>query len=171
MAGRVQLEVGRTDGAQQGRGRGVLGQGEPGRHRVAEQELLLQTAECRGGGLFCLVDQHVGLQLVGVREIAGTNLALVRSLSGVNPDVSPEVRHLDKLSVTVRATIRLLSWEISVSRNNPTLPLSLCLTCMKSHVSFKMVVPGEPLVTFLTLEWFLAGVSSLVVLKDIFVAE
>ena len=38
------------------------------------------------------------------------------------------------------------------------------LTCMQSHVGFKMVVSGEPLVTFLTLEWFLAGVSSLVVL-------
>jgi hypothetical protein len=87
----------------------------------------------------------VSLQLVGVREIAGTNLALVRSLSSMDPDVSPEVGHLDKLPVTVRTTIRLLS-------------------CMKSHVSFKMMVPGEPLVTFLTLEWFLAGVGSLVVL-------
>ena len=115
--------------------------------------------------LFCLVDQHVSLQLVGVREIAGTNLALVRSLSRVDPDVSPEVCHLDKLPVTVRTTIRLLPWEISVSyRHNPHLTLSLSLTCMKSHVSFKMMVPGEPLVTFLTLEWFLAGVSSLVVL-------
>ena len=108
----------------------------------------------------------MSLQLVRVREIAGTKLALVRSLPSVDPDVSPEVGHLDKLPVTVRTTIRLLSWEISRVRTNLThsLSLSLSLTCMQSHVSFKMVVPGEPLVTFLTLEWFLAGVSSLVVL-------
>ena len=42
---------------------------------------------------------------------------------------------------------------------------------MKSHVSLKMVVPGEPLVTFLTLERLLPGVGSLVVLQDMFVAE
>ena len=101
---------------------------------MPEQELLLQAAERRGRDgwresvgqrtdisqpvrltLFCLVDQHVSLQLVGVREIAGTKLALVRSLSSVDPDVSPEVGHLDKLPVTVRTTIRLLSWKISVS--------------------------------------------------------
>ena len=61
--------------------------------------------------LLCLVDQHVGLQLVRVGEIAGTKLALVRPLSSVNPDVSPEVGHLDKLPVTVGTAIRLLSWE------------------------------------------------------------
>ena len=105
----------------------------------------------------------MSLQLVGVREIAGTKLALVRSLPSVDPDVSPEVGHLDKLPVTVRTTIRLLPWEISVIRNKLSLSLYL-LTCMKSHVSFKMMVPGEPLVTFLALEWFLPGVSSLVVL-------
>ena len=42
--------------------------------------------------------------------------------------------------------------------------VSVLLTCMQSHVGFKMVVSGEPLVTFLTLEWFLPGVGSLVVL-------
>ena len=42
---------------------------------------------------------------------------------------------------------------------------------MKSHVSLKVVVPGEPLVTFLTLERLLSRVSSLVVLQDMFVPE
>ena len=51
--------------------------------------------------------------------------------------------------------------EIVTTSQSELLPL---LTCMQSHVGFKMVVSGEPLVTFLTLEWFLAGVSSLVVL-------
>ena len=64
--------------------------------------------------LLCLVDQHVSLQLVGVREIAGTKLALVGPLASVDPDVSPEVGHLDKLPVAVGTTIRLLPWEISV---------------------------------------------------------
>ena len=78
---------------------------------MTEQELLLQAVEGRSRGLLVLVYQHVSLQLVGVREVAGADLALVRPLPRVDPDVSPQVGHLYELSVTVRTTVRLLSWR------------------------------------------------------------
>ena len=76
---------------------------------MTEQELLLQAVEGRSRGLLVLVYQHVGLQLVRVGEVAGADLALVRPLPGVDPDVPPEVGHLDKLPVAVGTTVWLLS--------------------------------------------------------------
>ena len=104
------LQVGVGEAGEERRGGRVLGQGEPRGQRVAEQELLLQAGEGgAGGGLLVLVYQHVGLQLVRVGEVAGADLALVRPLPGVDPDVPPEVGHLDKLPVAVGTTVWLLS--------------------------------------------------------------
>ena len=76
---------------------------------------VLQTGEGRARGRLALAYQHVSLQLVRVREVARTDLALVRALPRVDPDVSPEVGHLDKLPVTVRTAVRLLSWTLESS--------------------------------------------------------
>ena len=104
--------------------------------------------------LLAFVYEHVSLELVGVGELARAVgiLAVVRSLTGVHPQVAPQVGHLHELSLAVSAVVRLLSG-------------------MQPHVSLEMVVPSEPLMTFAALERLLSGVRPLVVLEHMFVAK
>src|SRR5699024_530244 len=51
--------------------------------------------------LLALVDQHVGLQLVGVGESTGAQFAGIGSLPGVDPQMAPQVGHLHELAVAV----------------------------------------------------------------------
>lgn len=45
------------------------------------------------------------------------------------------------------------------------------LSCVKSHVSFKMMISGESFVTDSTFKGFFSSVSSLMVLQNMFVAK
>jgi len=87
----------------------------------------------------------VGLQLVRVREITWTKLALVWTLSRVNPEMSSQICDLNKLAVAMCAVVRLLPR-------------------VQTHVSLQVMVPGESFVTFLTFKGFLSRVCSLMVL-------
>ena len=60
-------------------------------------------------GFLALVDEHVSLQLVRVGEPRRAQVAGVGPLAGVYTQVAPQVGHLHKLTVAVRAVVRFLS--------------------------------------------------------------
>lgn len=120
-------------------------------HEVVSTSKLAVT-KLAGEWLLALVDQVVSLQLVRVGEAGVADVALVRPLTGVNPQMSTQIGHLDKLPLTMSARVRLF-------------------TRVQPHVRLEMVVAGEPLVTHLALERFLTGVGPLVVLQYVFVTE
>lgn len=102
--------------------------------------------------LLALVDEIVGLELVRVGEPGRAELAGVGPLARVHPQVAPQVGHLDKLAVAVRAVVRLLAR-------------------VQAHVRLEVVVARESLAALLALERLLAGVGPLVILQDVLVAE
>lgn len=66
--------------------------------------------------------------------------------------MSPEIGHLNELSLAVCAAVRLFS-------------------SVKSHVRLQMVIPSESLVTHFAFERLFSRVRPFVVLQDVFVAE
>lgn len=102
--------------------------------------------------LLSLVDQHMSLELVAVREPGSTELASVGALARMYPQVTSQVGHLHKLTIAVCAVVWLLS-------------------SVQPHMSLEMVVTRETLVALFALERLLARVCPLVILKDVLVAE
>ena len=60
-------------------------------------------------GLLALVDEHVRLELVRVGEARRAQFTGIRTLARVHPQVTPQVGHLNELTVAVRTVVRFLS--------------------------------------------------------------
>lgn len=102
--------------------------------------------------LFAIVHQHVGLELVGITELAIADLTGIRALPSVDTEMASQVGHLNELAITVGAVI----WF---------------LTRMQTHVCLQVMIPCEALVAFGALEGLLAGVCALMILQDVLVAK
>lgn len=102
--------------------------------------------------LLPVVQESVGLELVGVREARLAEGAAVGPLSRVHAEMAPQVGHLYEVARAVRATVWLLA-------------------SVQAQVGFEVVVAREPLVTLSALEGLLARVGALVVLEDVLVSE
>jgi hypothetical protein len=103
-------------------------------------------------GFLTLVDERVRLELIRVGEARGAELARVRSFAGVHPEVAPQVRHLNELTLAVGAVVGFLAR-------------------VQTHVRLEVVVSGEAFVALGTREGFFARVRALVVLQHVLVAE
>jgi hypothetical protein len=98
------------------------------------------------------VDEHVSLELIRIGESRRAQLTGVWTFARMDPQVAPQIGHLDKLAIAVRAVVRLLAR-------------------VQAHVRLEVMIASESFAALLTLERLLARVGPFVILQDVLVAE
>jgi len=98
---------------------------------------------------FPFVNEHVGLELVGIGEPVFAEVARKGLFPSVNPEVSSQIGYLNELTDAVGTLVRFLS-------------------SVEPHVSLQVVVPCEPFLADVAPERLLPSMSPLVILENVY---